>query len=74
MVSYDPAGMNKISCKVSIFYLYSDWINPVTCGKRKFRELYYCSRSGLAKKKSILACGDTEKRTGEQPNYLWDMS
>ena len=26
----DRAGMNKISCKVSIFYLYSDWKNPAT--------------------------------------------
>ena len=60
--SSDRAVMAKILWKVSIFYLYSDWINPATWSKREFRELYYCSLRGLAKKKSSLAYNDTKKR------------
>ena len=49
----DRAVMAKISCKVCIFYLYFDWINPATWSKREFREVYYCSLRGLAKKNQI---------------------
>ena len=64
----------KKDCMWSFHILCSDLINLVYCSKRKFHELYYCNRSGLAKKKSILACVDTQKkRIGEQSNYFWDI-
>ena len=75
-LSSDHAGMNKISCEVSIFYLNSDWKIFYIVGKGKFREVHYYSHSALdccphgrSSKKSILAYGDTKKkRIGLNPN------
>ena len=74
-VSSDHAGMNKVSCEVSIFYLNSDWINPPYGMKRKFRELYYCSYSTLdccpygrfSRKINFSLWRHRKKRIGQKP-------
>ena len=64
----------KKDCMWSFHILCSDLINLVYCSKRKFHELYYCNRSGLAEKINFSLCRHKKKkRIGEQSNYFWDI-
>ena len=64
----------KKDCMWSFRILCSDLINLVYSSKRKFHELYYFNRSGLAEKINFSLCRHKKKkRIGEQSNYFWDI-
>ena len=84
-VSSDNTGMKNILGEIFISCLWIDWIHLVSCSKREFHELHYCSRSALDKicdiytfdrcptsglaKKINLVCAYTKKREVEKNNY-----